>query len=101
MGRVALHAAILAAVGGLAFMLALLLLAPQIQPCFPGVGAPAARWCDPFRPAWLASLSPVERFLVDNRDVLPVLWAGLAAAAVLGVELVWRFVRSRRESIGY
>jgi hypothetical protein len=79
-------------------LLALWFLGPPIQPCFPGVGAPASFWCDSGRPAWLASLSPFERFEVEHHGLFPLV--GLIAAAVipLGVELVRRGIRRSRAS---
>lgn len=88
-------AAALVAVGVVVFVLAMLFVAAPLQPCSPGVGA-SIDWCGPSRPAWLASLPPIDRFLVDNRDVLPLIWVGLAVLAGVAAELIWRLVASRQ-----
>jgi hypothetical protein len=77
--------AILTVLGAVVLVGALLTFGGQVQQCL----SP----CLDTRPAWLASLSPIERFAVEHPDALPILWLGLPLVAVLGVELVWRLVR--------
>jgi hypothetical protein len=72
--------------------LALTLLGPPLQPCFPAVGLDQPQACAAERPAWLASLSPLERFEVEHRDLL----AGILILASLGPAILASWARRLR-----
>jgi len=85
-------------IGGTVLVLALLFLAPPLQPCLPGItlaGQPAVDWCGPSRPAWLASLSAIERFEVDHQALMPAMILGSPFLTIATCESLWRLLRRR------
>lgn len=74
-------------VASLVAMLALFLIGPSVQQCLGLGGCPTD--------AWLASLSPVDRFLLDHREVVPWIDLGIGVLVFLVIEGVALLVRRR------